>query len=267
MRVKGEKGASEDLIPKTVIEVASPAGDAFILAGEYSQPAFIIGGTVSGFESQPEYTRVESVTSYGDRRTGWKLPAVESGFSFGLRDKDGVADLYRRFRRAFADGAVLSVKSYGGVFNSRIEGASFDDVTSDLAQLRFAQGTIKFRRPDGCWLGEPERFNGTTTVSVDGDDPLSPSCRLLWDGSESTVKFPNGVEITFPELGSSRIINLDYGMSAQATREDGSVDTSVWSGLQGKLHGVTLTPNEASSWELSSGMTLEVTPRYLSPWR
>ena len=100
-------------------------------------------------------------------------------------------------------------------------------------------------------------------MSVDGDFPLSPSCRLRWDGTASTVKFPSGVSVKFPALGSPRYINLDYGMSAQVTREDGSVDTNVWSGLQGKLFGVTLEPNVPTDWELSAGMTLEVTPRYL----
>ena len=267
VRIKGETGTSSTSTPRTVIEVNSPAGVGFTLAGERNQPAFIIDGTLSGFEGSAEWSFVESVTKYGDRRVGWKIPAAESSFEFGLRDKAGVSDLYRLFRKAFADGSIMSVCSYGGVFHSRIEGAMFGDVTSDLSRLRFAQGKVDFRRPDGCWFGEVEEFTGTKSVSVDGDYPLSPSCRLRWDGTASTVKFPTGVTVTFPELGSPRYINLDYGMSAQVTREDGSVDTSVWSGLQGKLFGVTLEPNVPTDWELSAGMVLEVTPRYLSPWR
>lgn len=253
--------------PKTVIEISPPSGESFILAGGKSQRAFILPDTVSGFETPVEHTFLESVTAYGDRSVGWKIPAVESSFGFYLRDSSGVADVYRRFRRAFRTRSQLVFRSPAGTFYSRVEIPVFTDANRDLATRRSFKGEVSFRRPDGCWFGETEYFTGNATVMVDGDAPLVPSLRLRWSGEESHVTFPDGRRINFPALGAQRLINLDFGMSAQVTRPDGSVDTQVWSGLRGKVHGMTLAPHEVSEWSLGSGMTLEVTPRYLSPWR
>ena len=93
------------------------------------------------------------------------------------------------------------------------------------------------------------------------------SMRLHWTGEASSVTFPDGRKVTFPKLGAERYINLDFGMAAQVTRPDGTVDTNAWSGINGAIHGMTLAPNEPTEWVLGAGMTLEVTPRYLSPWR
>ena len=253
--------------PKTVIEIVPPTGESFILAGGRNQRAFILPDTVSGFETPVEHTYRDSVTSYGDRSVGWKIPAVESSFEFYLRDAADVADVYRRFRRAFRSGSQIVFRSPAGVFYSRIEVPVFTDANRELSTRRSFQGEVSFRRPDGCWLGETEYFTGNATVMVDGDEPLAQSMRLHWTGEASSVTFPDGRKVTFPELGAERYINLDFGMAAQVTRPDGTVDTNAWSGINGAVHGMTLAPNEPTEWVLGAGMTLEVTPRYLSPWR
>ena len=93
--------------PRTVIEIVPPTGESFILAGGRNQRAFILPDTVDGFETPVEHTYRDSVTSYGDRSVGWKIPAVESSFEFYLRDIGDVADVYRRFRRAFRSGSRI----------------------------------------------------------------------------------------------------------------------------------------------------------------
>ena len=253
--------------PKTVIEVVPPTGETFILAGGKNQRAFILPDTVKGFETPVEHKYRDSVTSYGNRSVGWKIPAVDSSFDFYLRDPGNVADVYRRFRRAFRSGSRIMFRSPAGVFYSRIEVPVFADANRELATRKSFQGTVSFRRPDGCWLGDTEYFTGNATVMVDGDEPLSPSLRLHWTGAASSVTFPDGRKVTFPRLGAERYINLDFGMSGQVTRPDGTVDTNAWSGVNGLVHGMTLTPNEPTEWVLGAGMTLEVSPRYLSPWR
>ena len=153
--------------PKTVIEIVPPTGESFILAGGRNQRAFILPDTVSGFETPVEHTYRDSVTTYGDRSVGWKIPAVESSFEFYLRDVGDVADVYRRFRRAFRPGSRIVFRSPAGVFYSRVEVPVFKDANRELSTRKSFQGEVSFRRPDGCWLGETEYFTGKATVMVD----------------------------------------------------------------------------------------------------
>ena len=128
--------------PKTVIEIVPPTGESFILAGGRNQRAFILPDTVSGFETPVDHTYRDSVTTYGDRSVGWKIPAVESSFEFYLRDVGDVADVYRRFRRAFRSGSRIVFRSPAGVFYSRVEIPVFSDANRELATHKSYQGEV-----------------------------------------------------------------------------------------------------------------------------
>src|SRR5699024_184319 len=152
--------------PKTVIEIVPPTGESFILAGGRNQRAFILPDSVSGFETPGEHTYRDSVTSYGDRSVGWKIPAVESTFEIYLGDVGDVAEVCRRFRRAFRSGSRIIFRAATGVFYCRVEAPVCKDANRELSTRKCFQGEVSFRRPDGCWLGETEYFTGKATVMV-----------------------------------------------------------------------------------------------------
>lgn len=155
----------------------------------------------------------------------------------------------------------------GGNFYTEVSSPSFPDWPSSLRNKTVVEEQLKCVSWSGHWLGETTYHTGAFTFRVQGDKPLSPSMRLRWDGQATAIGFPTGLTLNLAATGLERFINLDRGMSGQMTRPDGTVDTLGWSSLQGLVHGMSLRPGSQSTWSLGPGLTLEVTPRYLSPWR
>ena len=224
---------------------------------------------LEGATAQPEFTDYESVNGFGARQGSFKLPPVEVTTEVTITsDVQPVSMQEAEWRRAwshFKDGRI-EVRSRG--VETRWAPArlvAMPDIGEELKGLRYFETSVTWRNMKGCWFGEMILLAGEVVLVPAGD--LPPSLRLHWTGEASSVTFPDGRKVTFPELGAERYINLDFGMSAQVTRPDGTVDTNVWSGINGVVHGMTLAPNEPTEWVLGAGMTLEVTPRYLSPWR
>ena len=223
---------------------------------------------LSGATATLEETEVESVNRYGSRMAGFKLPAFD--VTTGVIITSDVMPLGRQeaaWRNAwspFKTGKMTVVARDGANRWTPARLVSMPDVPYELRRRRYWETSVTWKLASGCWFGATQRYFDTVTLVAPGD--LPPSLRLRWTGEESHVTFPDGRKVNFPVFGSERIINLDFGMSGQVTKPDGTVDTNVWSGLQGKVQGMTLTPHETYEWVLGAGMTLEVTPRYLSPW-
>lgn len=225
-------------------------------------------GGLEGATAQPEFTDYESVNGFGARQGSFKLPPVEVTTEVTITsDVQSLSAQEAEWRRAwshFKDGRI-EVRSRGEETRwapARLVG--MPDLDEELKGRRYFETSVTWRNMKGCWFGETHPQTGEFELGPTGD--LPPSLRLRWSGEESHVTFPDGRKVNFPVFGSERIINLDFGMSGQVTKPDGTVDTNVWSGLQGKVQGMTLTPHETYEWVLGAGMMLEVTPRYLSPW-
>lgn len=258
----------------TIVEYESPEGELWTLISpelDRSRRVSLNPDGLEGLAGRVEETEVESVTQYGVRGDGWKIPAVESTVSYTVRAPSGeLEQTARAWRRAWdpLEAGRLIVRSvHSGRFWCPVSVPSFPDFPHGLHRRRTLDESVTFRNKKGHWFGETERFTGTAVVRPPGDRPLAPSCRLAWDGRATSVTFPSGLTVNLPNIGMERHINLDRGMSGQMTRPDGTVDTGGWSSLQGIVHGVSLRPGVETTWVLGDGIVLEVTPRYLSPWR
>lgn len=264
-----------DSMPEAGSHIAyiSPNGERYglhypTIAESKVQRVVMKPGGLEGATAQPEFTDYASVNGFGARQGSFKLPPVEVTTEVTITsDVQPVSMQEAEWRRAwshFRDGRI-SVRSRGAETRwapARL--VAMPDLDEELKSRLYFETSVTWRNMKGCWFGEMSPQTGEVELVPTGDFP--PSLRLRWTGEESHVTFPDGRKITFPVFGSERIINLDFGMSGQVTKPDGTVDTNVWSGLQGKVQGMTLTPHETYEWVLGPGMSLEVTPRYLSPW-
>lgn len=252
----------------------SPSGERYGLnypsvAESKVQRVVLKPGGLEGATARPEFTDHESVNSFGARQSSFKLPPIEVTTEVVITaDVQPVSMQEAEWRSDwshFNDGRI-EVRSRGEETRwapARL--VAMPDLDRELKGLRYFETSVTWRNMKGCWFGEMRPFTGAVEFTPGGDFP--PSMRLRWTGEASSVKFPDGRSVVFPALGAERIINLDFGMSAQVTRPDGTVDTNTWSGINGAVHGMSLEPNEPTEWVLGDGMTLEVSPRYLSPWR
>lgn len=266
----------------------SPSGESWLLItpepGVSRQlSVFLADSDLEGLAGVPERSDSSLVTGYGARPRGWSLPALESSFEYWARSETGELETVLRSWRDAWDfeqpgdyydaghqvtfGELWVSSPVGGAFWAEVSDPVFPSFPAGVNRAREVRESMSFRIRSGHWWGESEFFTGEVVVRPEGDRPLSPRCRLLWDGSATSVTFPSGLTVSLPEIGVERIINLDRGMSGQVLRPDGTVDTGGWSALQGVVHGVSLRPKVESRWVLGDGVTLEVTPRFLSPWR
>lgn len=287
IRIGGSGGVSTSLSGVTVNYV-SPDGEVWNLTpdprGAGDTPMIVlIAEEVTGFEGRVERTTGESVNGLGVRSLGWRTPPLDITLGYLLRAGRGDLPAWRAAWRsaweidvpgdypgdlAPAEPGRLEVATGGGErFWTPVVDAVFPDLPHGLGGETRLQESMTCRSLVGHWFGETESYEGSFTFTVRGDRPLSPSMRLVWDGSATSVTFPSGLTLNLGAINQPRFINLDRGKSGQVTRPDGSVDTLAWSNLQGLVHGMALRPESESTWVLGSGLTLEVTPRFLSPWR
>lgn len=274
IRIQGVGGGSSSSTG-LVLNYESPDGDVWgmVSPDDRTAPVVIPEDGIQGLVGRIEWTTTESVNQYGVRHDGFRTAPLDITLDYVLRSHAGdMETLSRMWERAwsFAEpGKLRLFSAAGGMFWTPVHEPVFPDWPFAFRRQRLVQGQMSCRGLLGHWFGETERFTGAGTFRVNpgGDRPLAPSLKLIWDGSETSFRFPSGLQVNLPAIGAERHINLDRGMSGQMTRPDGTVDSGGWSSLQGIVSGVTLRPGEDSVWVLGAGITLEVTPRYLSPWR
>lgn len=276
------------MISRTQFMFTSPNGESWNLTpenvGGIRVPSvMLLEEEVTGLVGRVDRTLGESVNAYGSRSLGWRTPPLDISLGYLLRSARGDMPVWSSTWRSAWDIDVpgdypgdlvpatpgrLEVATGGGERCwTPVVGADFPDLPHGLGGVTKLREVMACRSMVGHWFGEVESYTGTFTFVVRGDRPLSPKMRLVWDGSATSVTFPSGLKLNLAAGEGVRFIDLDRGMSGQVTRPDGSVDTLGWSALQGLVHGMSLRPGSESSWVLGSGMTLEVTPRFLSPWR
>lgn len=278
IRIAGATGGGYTTNSGLLVEYESPSGKLWELYskdGVKTAPVFVLPGGLSGLDGTVEWNERESVMGLGVRKPGprdFRIPPKDISLRLGMRAPLGeLEQLSRRWRRdwSHARNGKLIVRSVaGGRFWAHVTNPTMPDWETDLSTRRYVETTVTCRHRSGYWFGKTQKFTGATVVRVPGDEPLSPSCRLVWDGRATSFRPEMGTTITLPAVtGGTRYINLDRGMMGQVTKPDGTVDTLVWSALQGLVLGVSLTPYIDSPWILGDGLTLEVTPRFISPWR
>ena len=255
------------------VSYSSPQGHGFELLsppgeGRRRRPVNIPPNGLDGLKEALEFTDVESVTRFGARQKDFKAPSVEFDLPVVVTNVDkSLEEQDRDWRQAwspFKDGRLTVVNVAGQNRWTPVRLKSMTSPPHLLHRKRVVEMTVSARAMAGCWFGHTSRYFGTVTLKPVGQAP--PSLKLRWDGSATTVGFPDGRVVKLPAISGVRFINLDYGMSGQVTFESGLVDSVAWSQLRGLVSGITLTPHESYSFVLGDGLTLEVTPRYLSPW-
>ena len=227
------------------------------------------GGFVGGLGGV-EFTPVESVTRYGVRTAGSKVPAFDGELDVVVRPgpDDSVMETLRDWRNAwsfFEDGELKVVARDGGNREARVRLVSFGEVELDPSGTRLIEDSVQYQCLDGYWSGSVSTYTDNVTVTTPGD--LPPKLRLKWDGQATNFTLPSGLSVSLAQGPGTRWIDLERGMQGQVTDEDGNVDTGTWSSLRGVLVGETLQPHTKNDFQLGAGLTLEVTPRFLSPWR
>ena len=257
------------------ISYVDPRGKVWVLwsteeAETAGQEVFLPEDGWDGGESELDFIEAETVGRFGSNVRGWKAPAFDGELSLWLRgDKRPTAQVWKQWQHAwssFPQFGQLRVMSEAGVnryANAKLRGFSKPKF---FPRGRVAmEHAVSWRCLDGCWYGEVERFTGNVALSAGGD--LPPLLKLKWDGRATSVRFPAGNTVSLSSIGAERVINLDRGYMGQVTDVDGNVDSQSWSVLRGVIGGVEIAPDEVAHFELGEGLTLEVTPRFLSPWR
>ncbi|OFP19930.1 hypothetical protein HMPREF2996_00195 [Corynebacterium sp. HMSC066C02] len=217
-----------------------------------------------------DFTSVESVTRYGSRVAGMKVPAFTGSLDVVVRPgpDESVMETLRDWRNSwsyFADGKLKVVARDGGDREARVRLVSFAEVPFDPSGVTLIEDSVQYQCLDGYWSGGVRAYTGNVTVTSPGD--LPPKLRLRWDGQATAFSLPSGLSLSLATGPGVRWIDLERGMQGQVTDEGGNVDTGTWSSLRGVLVGETLQPHTKNDFQLGAGLTLEVTPRFLSPWR
>lgn len=254
------------------ITVVAPSGDQFVISDpklHRQQSVVLLAEGFGGGEGKIDHTTQEAVTRYGVRRTGFKVPPISG--SLNVLVTDDVEDLsvaFRRWRAAwsYTQPGKLKVEWRDG-HTSEIEVvlAGADPLPSSFVGLHVMEDQIEWENFSGVWSGGVRTYAGNVTVTVPGD--LPPKLRLKWDGRSTSFTLPSGLRVSLGSGPGTRWIDLERGMQGQVTDADGNVDTGTWSSLRGVLVGETLQPHTKNSFQLGAGLVLEVTPRFLSPWR
>ena len=257
------------------ISYVDPTGKVWVLWGTEDsavrgQEVFLPEGGWDDGEAAVDFVEQETVGRFGAGVRGWKVPAFDGELSLWIKgDKRPTVQAWQRWQRAwsaFKPFGQLRVMSEAGVnryANVKLRGFSKPEFFPRGDVLM--EHSVSYRCLDGCWFGEVEKFTGTVSISAGGD--LPPLLRLRWDGQATSVRFPAGNTVLLSSIGAERWINLDRGYMGQITDVDGNVDSQAWSVLRGVIGGVEIAPDEVANFELGVGLTLEVTPRFLSPWR
>lgn len=277
IRITGGEPAVGEVPPAgVVVEYEPSAGTIWVLSADDDRyrNIFLQPGGISGLRGGVEWDESESVNQYGVRRTGrqnFRTPPLDISLTLGLRAARGeMESLVRRWDQAwsFFETGKLRLRSAGLEFWTPVVDPVFPDWPDNLTSRRYLEVAMSCRALKGHWFGKTTTFGaGTFSVAAEGDAPLVSSCRLVWDGQSTTFKVPGGQTVDLQAVSGQRFISLDRGMTGQVTTADGVVDSATWSTLLGKVHGVSLDPGSVTQWQLGAGLTLEVTPRYLSPWR
>ena len=275
--IGGENRPSMPIYEGLTVEYVSPSGEVWELTspdGDRHRDVFIQPGGISGVSGKVTWDEAETVNQYGTRRTGkdnFRTTPLDVDLKLALRCAPGEMEaLYRRFSQAFdfySPGKLRFRSTLGGEFWAWVTDPTFPDWEDNLTRRRMMEFPLSLRVLEGHWYGALESYSGEVTFVAKGDRPLVPVCRFRWDGSATTFKIPDQLQVTLPAISEPRYISLERGMVGQVTRMDGSVDTALWSQLMGRVHGISLMPGTESTWQMGAGMTLEVSPRYLSPWR
>lgn len=217
-----------------------------------------------------DFALAESVTRYGSRVLGMKVPAFTGSLDVVVRPgpDESVMETLRDWRNSwsyFVDGKLKVVARDGGNREARVRLVSFAEVPFDPSGVTLIEDSVQYQCLDGYWSGGVATYKGNVTVTSPGD--LPPKLRLRWDGQATAFSLPSGLSLSLATGPGVRWIDLERGMQGQVTDEDGNVDSGTWSSLRGVLVGETLQPHTKNDFQLGAGLTLEVTPRYLSPWR
>ncbi|OFQ49570.1 hypothetical protein [Corynebacterium sp. HMSC076D02] len=254
------------------ITVVSPSGDQFVIADNQrsrKQSVILLKDGFAGGEGSVDFTVGESVTRYGVRRKGWKVPQLSGSLKVLVTDDEqDLSVAFRRWRAAWSrfEPTKLKVVWRDGQ-SSEIDVVldSAAPLPSSFVGLHSMEDEISWTNFSGVWTGSRQVYSGTFTKAFPGE--LPPSLRLKWDGRATSFTLPSGLKLTLGQGPGERFINLDRGMQGQITDVNGVVDSDTWSSLRGVLVGETLTPHKLYTFQLGAGLELEAIPRYLSPWR
>lgn len=260
------------------VTYTSPTGEVWLLAGtgygvpDANQRVVLLEGGFTGGVANPDVTLNDSPTGLGQWAGEFTLPPLEGELSVVIMDTPvNAGRTFRNWRRSwtpFNDGVLKVIDRAGGNYwtPARLVPGGLGTVDLDPTYRRAIPDEVKWRGLEGCWYGVPKTYTGTAKVVPSGD--MRPSLRLRWDGSPATVMLPTGQRVTLPDITrGSYFIDLNRGMSGHVTNEAGETVVAAWAALRGLILGVTLTPHVSTTWTLNAGVTLEVTPRYLTPWR
>ena len=260
------------------VTYTSPTGEVWLLAGtgygvpDANQRVVLLEGGFTGGVANPDVTLNDSPTGLGQWAGEFTLPPLEGELSVVIMDTPvNAGRTFRNWRRSwtpFNDGVLKVIDRAGGNYwtPARLVPGGLGTVDLDPTYRRAIPDEVGWRGLEGCWYGVPKTYTGTAKVVPLGD--MRPSLRLRWDGSPATVMLPTGQQVTLPDITrGSYFIDLNRGMSGHVTNEAGETVVAAWAALRGLILGVTLTPHVPTTWILNEGVTLEVTPRYLTPWR
>lgn len=263
------------------ITVSHPNGQLFPIATtrpeeRRNQRVMLLKDGAAGFEAYPAVNTKPSTTGIGERIINRTVGA----FSGSLKVLVGAPGLNLQkidndWRNTWATDPTRQkptrITVVGeGAQNRHINvyATGISDLPSSYRGIPSYECTVAWKSYSAYWNGPTAKYGpGTHTVIATGD--MIPNARLIWDTSKSaTATLPHGQTLTLNAANAGkRYIDLSPGKVGHVTTDTGTTDSIMWSQLRGALLGAHVPPHTPTTWTLSDGLTLEVTPRYYTPWR
>lgn len=246
----------------------------WVLAGDGMTSNGVMLTAVSGLVASPSRKITPSTNGVGVEfgRSTWPMLEGELKCRVYARKDETVQDTYSHFLASFSTFSPgrLSISMTGQaeweaecLLKESIGAPEKSPAASGLISLDVE---IPLICNAGAFSSPVERiFDSKAIVRNIGDLPLFPN--VVWSGAGQTVRLPNGVLVTLPTVSGERVLSTDPGRGYVVTDRAGKPDKAAWASLRGlAVPGETL-PGNATSWELSSGVHLEVVQRRENPWR
>lgn len=234
-----------------------------------NQRIILTKGGFKGGVANISRKRKSTVGRPGVRTVGRTIAEMAGSFdTFVHSTEKNIEETRREWRNAWSfdrPGTITVEMGQERTYETKAILVSHSEFEADDDMQEYTGDSLSWESDTGVWLGAAFYHVGKFALAMDGD--MEATARLLWDGSATSFKMPNGQTVNLPQIDGPRIIHLDRGLYGLVTREDGVEDRSIWKSFRGQVSGIRLMPHEITYWELGPGLRLETRAQYFTCWR
>lgn len=252
-------------------------GMPFALEGELDKLRGPILSKPTGLTGSINRTLVQNPNGVGSIISGYSIPIMEGSLAARVyADPETgltVGETYESFVTSFSPikpGRLTVTDSRGYPWHCDLllsETIPTPEQSPLTVPLPWMDVTISVVCMQGLWVGETKTYGPGASVQVEnpGDFPCYP--KIVWKGRDKTVTPPGATPISLPTTNATRVLDSDPGTGYVITDRAGSVDVGVWRTMRGLAVYGRVDAGDKAVWGASEGVTLEVTPLCMNPWR